>query len=143
MKMIRWEPFRDVMRTSDRLSRVFDDPFFRFFEEEGNIWSPAVDLFNEEDRVLVKAEVPGIDKNDLDIRVENNVLTITGEKKREKEIKDESAYRMERCYGKFSRSFSLPTPVNGDKVKASYKDGILEIELPKADEVKPRKIKIN
>jgi HSP20 family protein len=143
MKLIRWEPFGNAMRTSDPLSRMFDDPFFRFFKEEGNVWSPVVDLFNEEDRVLVKAEMPGIDKKELDIRVENNVLTITGEKKREKEIKDKNAYRMERCYGKFSRSFSLPAPVDGEKVKANYKDGILEIDLPKIEEVKPRKIKIN
>ncbi len=143
MKLIRWEPFRDVMRTSERLSRMFDDPFFRYFEEEGNMWSPAVDLFNEEDRILVKAEIPGIDKKNLDIHVENNVLTISGEKKRENEMKDENAYRMERCYGKFSRSFSLPTPVDSEKVKASYKDGILEIDLPKVEQVKPKRIKIN
>ena len=92
MKLIRWEPFRNVL---------FDEPFFRFFEEERNVWSPAVDLFNEEDRVLVKAELPGIDKKNLDIRVENNVLTITGEKKRVKEMKNDNAYRRERYYGKF------------------------------------------
>lgn len=143
MKLIRWEPFRDVMRTPDKLIRMFDDPFFRFFEEEGNIWSPAVDLFNEEERILVKAELPGIDRKDIDIHVENNVLTITGEKKRENEMKDGNAYKIERCYGKFSRSFSLPVPVDGEKVKASYNNGILEIDLPKLEEVKPKKIRIN
>ena len=143
MKLIRWEPFRDVMRTPDKLIRMFDDPFFRFFEEEGNIWSPAVDLFNEEERIFVKAELPGIDRKDIDIHVENNVLTITGEKKRENEMKDDNAYRIERCYGKFSRSFSLPVPVDGEKVKASYNNGILEIDLPKLEEVKPKKIRIN
>ena len=144
MRLVKWDPFRDLSATSRGMNRFFNEPLFKCFGDEGCLaWSPVVDIYNEDEKLIVKAEVPGLDKNDIDIRVENGVLTITGEKKREHEIEEENAYRLERCYGKFSRSFSLPLAIDAKKIEASYKDGILEVTLPKAEESKPKRITIS
>ncbi len=143
MAIMKWDPFRDLSRTTRGMNRFFNEPLFRFFDEEGYaMWSPSVDIYNEDDKLIVKAEMPGLNRDDIDIRVENGVLTITGEKKKEEEVKEENAYRLERCYGKFSRSFSLPMQVDTRNIKANYKDGILQISLPKAEESKPKRIDI-
>ncbi|UCD58800.1 MAG: Hsp20/alpha crystallin family protein, partial [Candidatus Hydrogenedentota bacterium] len=105
-------------------------------------WAPAVDVVEHDDKMVVKAELPGMTEKDVDISVEENVLTIKGEKKTEEEKKEKSYHRLERSYGMFQRSFILPTWVTPDKAKASFKDGVLEIELPKSEEVKPKQVKI-
>ena len=101
-----------------------------------------MDIVEQEDQLVLKAEIPGVDKDAIDIRVENGTFTLRGEKKQEKEVDSESAYRVERFYGAFSRSFVLPTTIDADRIKATYKDGVLEVTLPKAAEAKPRKIKV-
>jgi HSP20 family protein len=105
-------------------------------------WNPSVDIFENENDIVVKVEVPGMNAKDIDVRIENNVLMLKGERRFEKETKEENYHRVEREYGTFSRSFSLPTSVKEDKVMAEYKDGVLKIVLPKKEEVKPKSIKI-
>jgi HSP20 family protein len=105
-------------------------------------WAPPVDIFETEDKVVLKAELPGLRKEDIEIQVRDNTLTLKGEKKFEKEVKEESYHRVERAYGSFQRSFTLPSTIKQDAIEASFKDGILEISLPKAEEAKPKQIKI-
>ena len=147
MALVRWRPFRDLVSIQDEMNRVFNDSFGRVpsrFDTElsHSEWSPSVDISETKDEIVVKAEVPGMNKDDIKITLQDNVLTLKGERKQEKEEKDTNFYRMERYYGSFARSFSLPTVVQADKIKASYKDGILNITLPKTEEVKPKQIPI-
>jgi HSP20 family protein len=106
-------------------------------------WAPPVDIFERGDDLVIRTEIPGVDKNDIDIDVENNTLVIRGERKRDKEFEGKTAYRTERVYGKFVRSFSLPRTVDSSRISATYKDGVLELTLPKAEEAKPKRIEIN
>jgi HSP20 family protein len=119
-------------------------PFGRFLaEHDGECrWCPAVDISENGDNLFVDVEIPGMKKEDINISLENNVLSLQGEKKQEKEVKEENYHRWERNYGSFARSFELPVQVQSDKIKASYRNGVLHIELPKAEEVKPREIPI-
>jgi HSP20 family protein len=138
MKLVRWEPFgREFSSLADRLNRTFD------FEREsfGN-WYPPVDIYEDEEEVVLKAELPGMKKEDIDLRVENNILTLHGQRKQEKEVKEDGYFRSERAYGKFSRSFTLPTTVDVKKISASYKDGILTVQLPRLEESKPKQIDV-
>jgi HSP20 family protein len=139
----RWEPFRDFVTLQDRLSRLLNDPLARYPVTEGpGAWLPPVDIFEEADRVVLRAEIPGVGKDDIDVKVENGTITIRGEKKQEKQVDSENAYRLERFYGVFSRSFVLPTTIDPGTIKATYKDGVLEVVVPKAEEAKPRKIQV-
>ena len=150
MALVRWRPFRDLVSIQDEVNRLYNDFFGRVpsrFEGDWNAseWSPIVDISETKDDIVIKAEVPGLKKEDIKISLQDNILSLKGEKKQEKEEKEEkdtNYYRMERCYGSFTRSFNLPTTVQADKIKASYKDGILNITLPKAEEVKPKSIPI-
>jgi len=152
MALIPWrslrdfDPFEEWGTIQDRINRLFEETFGRYpvgkRESLERTWSPVVDIYEEKDNIIVKAELPGIKKEDVSIEIKNNVLTISGERKHEAEKKKENYHRIERYYGKFSRSFTLPETVQVDKVKASYKDGILEITLPKAEEAKPKSIPI-
>jgi HSP20 family protein len=149
MAIVRWEPFRDLMTVQDRMNRIFDDAFrgaARPGSEEdwalGGSWAPAVDIFENEGNLVLKAELPGIDPKDVDVRVENNVLTLRGERKFETEVKREQYHRVERAYGTFSRSFTLPNVVDTDKIKAEFKDGVLRVTLPQREEAKPKQISI-
>ncbi|MEE9263141.1 MAG: Hsp20/alpha crystallin family protein [Vicinamibacteria bacterium] len=137
MTLVRWNPWRDF----GSLARTFDRSFDRS-EDFSGIWSPPVDIFDNDGEIVLKAELPGLKKEDIDINVEDNLLTLRGERKREKEVNDKGVFRSERVYGSFSRSFTLPTTVTADKINASYKDGVLTISLPKAEEAKPRQIAI-
>jgi HSP20 family protein len=141
-----WDPFDEMAGMRDRISRLFDEHFgwFPATREEtlGRTWAPPVDIYEDKDNIIVKAELPGMKKDDLSIEVKKNVLTLTGERKHEEETKKENYHRIERSYGKFSRSFTLPDSVKVDKVKANYKDGVLEISLPKAEEAKAKAIPI-
>jgi len=152
--LTRWEPFGGIRRRGDvfgDLSRMQED-MNRFFDDffgehrrglaEG-AWLPAVDVSETEGEFVVRAELPGMDHEDIDINVQNNILTLKGEKKQEKKEENESFHRLERSYGSFSRSFTLPTGVSPDDIKASFKDGVLEVTMPKAEEVKAKRIAIS
>lgn len=143
MKLVRWEPFgSDFARMANRLNRAFDLRSEDRDQESLGNWNPPVDIFEEKDGLVLKAELPGMKKEDIEVRVENNVLTLQGERKRESETKEDGYHRSERAYGTFSRSFSLPTSVNTSKIGAEYKDGILSVSLPKAEEAKPKQIDV-
>jgi HSP20 family protein len=146
MAITRWRPFRDVVSIQDEMNKLFDDffgrPIIRTEWSEG-VWNPSVDVSEDKDNVIIKAEMPGMNKDDVKISIQDGVLTLKGEKRQEKEEKDKNYHRIERNYGSFCRSFQLPTSVKSDKVKASYKDGVLSIALPKTEEVKPKEIPIS
>ncbi|MCL5266803.1 MAG: Hsp20/alpha crystallin family protein [Bacteroidetes bacterium] len=138
-----WSPFRDLVNMQREIGRVFDN---LFSDTEGNLivsdWAPRVDVMEHQDSYTIKAELPGVSKNDVKITLHENVLSIRGEKKQEKEEKDANFHRVERSYGVFERQFALPTGVKSDKIDASYKDGILTITLPKVEEAKPKEIEV-
>jgi HSP20 family protein len=143
IKFSRWDPFRDMFAAQDRLGRFLSPDAGIATPLEGiGAWLPPVDVIEETERLVFRAEVPGVDRNDIDIKVENRTLVLRGEKKQEKDVTDESAHRVERYYGSFSRSFILPTTINADRISATYRDGVLEVVLPKAEEAKPRKIEV-
>lgn len=140
----RWDRSRELSTLQDRLNRLFHGSYPGSDEPlTASTFAPAVDVYEDEHQVSLKLEVPGVDEKDLDIRVENNTLTVTGERKFEKDEKEENFRRIERQYGSFTRTFTLPTTVDAEQVKASYDKGILKIALPKKAEAKPKQIKIN
>ena len=140
----RWEPYRDMLSIQNRLNRLIGDSVQAFSGPEGvGSWVPPVDVVEEPERLVFRAEIPGVAKEDIDIKLENGTLTLRGEKKMEREVEGETAHRVERFYGSFTRSFALPTTIDADKIQARYKDGVLELVLPKADAAKPRRIAIN
>ncbi len=146
MAIVRWDPFRDLVSLQDRMNRLFDESLRgRGGEDEwtlGGSWAPAVDIYEQEGDIVLKAELPGIDPKDVDIRVENNVLSLRGQRKFESDVKKESYHRVERAYGNFARSFTLPNLVDTEKIKAEYRDGVLSLTLPKKEEAKPRQIQV-
>ena len=143
MHLTRWDPVRDLISISNRLSRIAGDGDPRYSNEDTyGAWVPPVDIFEKNENLVLRVELPGVEKDDIDIRVENGVLTLGGQRRRDEEVTEENSYRLERSYGAFTRSFSLPTTVDAGKIVASYRDGILEVTLPKADAAKPKKIPI-
>ncbi len=147
MALIRWDPFREISTLQERMNRLFSEVARRspVAEEEmvQGAWVPPVDIFETGDSIVIKAELPGISKEDITLEVKENTLSIRGEKKFEKDVKEENYHRVERSYGAFQRAFSLPGTVQQDKVKAKFRDGILEVTLPKAEEAKPKQIKVD
>jgi len=142
--LARFEPFRNVTTLQDQLNRFFEDPLFRRANESAiTTWAPDVDIYEDGNQLVIKADLPDINEKDLDIQMENNMLTIRGERKFEKSVKEENYLRVERSYGAFSRSFSLPNTVNTEGIKAEYKNGVLTLMLPKREESKPKQIKIS
>ena len=138
----RWEPFRGSYDT--QLNRLFSDFFGRSTQEQNlTPWAPSVDIYEAGHELVVKADLPDIKPEDLDIRVENNILTIRGERKFEKKVDEKNYLRVERSYGSFARSFSLANTVNTEAIKADYKDGVLTLSIHKRDEAKPKQIKVN
>jgi HSP20 family protein len=145
MAIVRWEPFRDLSVASDPFSRVFGDMFSRFFEpgEHGlRAWTPAVDIYETDKDVVLKAEVAGVDPKDVEVRVEDGTLYLKGERKFQSEVKEENYHRVERGYGSFARSFPLPSSVDAGKATAEYGNGVLTLTLPKREESKAKTIKI-
>jgi len=127
-----------------QLNRLFTDFFGRAMQEQNlTTWAPAVDIYEGENELVVKADLPEVKPEDLDIRVENNILTIRGERKFEKKVDEKNYLRVERAYGSFARSFSLANTVNSEAIKADYKDGVLTLNIPKREEAKPKQIKVN
>jgi HSP20 family protein len=146
MAIVRWEPFRDMVasqREFDRLFREAFNPAVTEGELSTRTWAPPVDIYENGDNLVLKAELPGINADDVEIRVENNTLYLKGERKFEKEVKEQNYHRVERSYGTFTRTFSLPNSIDADKVTASFKDGVLTLTMPKKEEAKPKTIKVN
>ena len=139
----RFDPFRDLAVLHDRVNRLFGDAYGAREEGAFSNWVPAVDIFENENKELVlKAELPDIRKEDVSVTVENNTLTLSGERKFDGEVKKEHYHRLERSYGSFTRSFTMPRTVDPAGISADFKDGVLEIKVPKREESKPRQIKI-
>lgn len=145
MSITRWDPFQNLATLQDQVNRLFDSSFTSRRGDTSALttWAPPVDIYETENELVVKADLPDINPKDLDVRVENNMLTIRGERKFNEEVKEENYLRIERTYGAFSRSFSLPSTVSAEGIKAEYKNGVLTVELPKRAEAKPRQVKIN
>jgi HSP20 family protein len=139
----RWEPFRTTSGLESQVNRIFNELFDRSQESNLTSWAPAVDIFENEHELVVKADLPDVKPEDLDIRVENNILTIRGERKFEKKVDEKNYLRVERSYGSFARSFSLANTVNSEAIKADYKDGVLTLTIPKREEAKPKQIKVS
>jgi HSP20 family protein len=145
MAISRWDPFRDLNVLQDRMNRLFNDAGRGWKGDEPTAtttWSPAVDIFETEGEIVVKAELPGVERKDITLNLENNILTVRGERRFEKETKEENYHRIERAYGGFSRSFSIPATVDEEKIRADYKDGVLKIALPKKEQAKAKQIRI-
>jgi len=148
MAIVRWEPFRDLLTLQERMNRMFDESFRgRGTSEDewslGGSWAPAVDIYEHEGNIVLTAELPGVDPKDVEVRLENNVLTLRGERKWNGDVQRENYHRVERAYGSFTRSFTLPNVVDTEKIKADFKDGMLRLTLPKREEAKPKQISIN
>src|SRR5689334_986546 len=139
--LTRWDPFREFSTLQDRMNRLFRDSYATEGRDEAlttSTFAPAVDVYEDEHNVTLKVEVPGIDEKDIDVRIENNTLTVHGERKFEKEEREENFRRVERQYGSFSRSFTLPSSVDPGQVSADYEKGVLKIQLAKKVEAKPK-----
>ncbi len=147
MALAKWDPFEELREIQNAINRVFDDTLLRKPRRrrsgELTLWEPPIDIIETKDGYKITAELPGIDKNDVDISVSGNTLTIKAEKKQEKVEEGENYYLSERAYGLFQRQIAIPEGVETDKIKASFKNGVLEITLPKGEEAKPKKIKIS
>ncbi len=145
MSLVRWEPFRDLLSLQERMNRFYDQSLRTAAtpsEEQLGTWAPSVDIYETEKEIVLRADLPGIKLEDVDIRVENNVLTVRGERKFEKDVKQDSYHRVERVYGSFARTFTLPNTVNAEKIHATYEQGVLQILMPKREEARPKQIKI-
>jgi len=146
MGIVRWGSLRDLLTTQRELDRLFREAFSPVSGEtevSTRSWAPPVDIYETEEAIVLKAELPGIDPKDVEVRVEDNTLYLKGERKYEKEVKEQNYHRVERSYGSFARSFSLPNSIDAEKVKAEYKDGLLTLTMPKREEAKPKTIKID
>jgi HSP20 family protein len=148
--LTRWEPFREFATLQDRMNRLFRESYRESYNDAGrdeslttSTFAPPVDVYEDEHKVTLKIEVPGIEEKDIDVRVESNTLTVHGERKIEKEEKEENYRRVERQYGSFTRTFTLPQTVDAENVSANYEKGVLKITLPKKAEAKPKQIKVN
>lgn len=141
MTLMRWDPFRSMVNVRRELDRYFNE-----YEDDApthtSAWRPTVDIFETKDNLVMRAEIPGVEKKDVKINVENDLLTVSGEKKFSDEINKDNYHRIERCYGSFFRSFTLPTRVDRDRIEARYDNGVLEVIMPKKEEAKPKQIDI-
>lgn len=140
----RWEPFEGLSDIQTEMNRLFDGFFGRpaGFGGAERVWAPVVDMHETKDELIVACELPGVKEKEVHVSITDDLLTIKGERTRREEVTDEHHHRLERWYGKFERSIPLPMPVESDKVKATYRDGVLQIKLPKAEVVKPKEVKI-
>ena len=143
MTIVRWDPLQQLLAVSNRLNRTLnDDTYMPRTEDSFGTWTPPVDIFEKQDHLVIRAEIPGVQTKDMDLRLENGVLTLHGERKQDTEIREDTAHRVERVCGMFTRSFTLPTTVDATKITATYKDGILEVSVPKAETAKPKQVEI-
>ncbi len=147
MELIRWNPRREMFSVRHRMNRLMDDYFMPspYFRQENNPcdWNPSVDIYHEDNSIVLKAELPGVEKDHIHIDVKDRVLTLKGERSTDKEVKEDNYYRRERSFGKFERRFSLPDNVAADDINADFKDGILRIEIPKPAKEEPKQITVH
>ena len=146
MAIVRWDPFRDLITIQDRMNKLFEQTLARTRGDDEVVapsaWSPSVDIYETAEAIVLTAELPGLKREDIEIQLRDSTLTLKGERKFEREVKDENYLRIERSYGAFQRAFSLPTVVQQDKIKAVFRDGVLEVTMPKAEEAKPKQVKV-
>ncbi len=147
MELVKWNPVRDMFSLRNRINSMFDDFFLpsSSVESEWGLgsWNPRADVYDDKDSIVIKAELPGVDKKNIHVDVKDRVLTLSGERSEEKKVKEDNYYRRERTFGRFERSFTLPGEIDPDKIKADFKDGVLKIEIPKPEEQKPKQITIH
>jgi HSP20 family protein len=147
MNLIRRNPVGEMTAMQNRINRMFNSPYWLTGRMDDDTdmggWNPAVDLYEKDDHFVIKAELPGVDKKDIAIDLKDRVLTLSGERSCENEVKEANYYRRERSYGKFQRAFTLPADVDSDKIKAEFKNGLLQIEVPKPEEQKPKQVTIH
>ncbi len=142
-QLVRWDPFREIASLRDEMDRLFDSMVGRYAPDRlETFWSPALDIEETDSAIIVRAELPGMKKEDIKVSITGDQLTISGERRHEAEEKGRTFHRIERAYGKFQRSLILPADIQADKVKASYKDGVLELNMPKSEKAKSREITI-
>ncbi len=140
----RWDTYSGLSGLQEQMNRLFESTFPRRADNSAlTTWAPAVDIYETENELVVKADLPEVNEKDIDVRVENNTLTVRGERKFEEKTEKDNYLRVERTYGSFSRSFSLPNTVNNEAIKADYKNGVLTVTLPKRAESKPKQVKVN
>lgn len=144
MAIVRYNPFRDLRAMQEQMSHLLDMAWSRESGEElrEGVWQPSVDIFETEEAVVIKAELPGIEQKDIEVKIEDNTLVLRGERKHEEEVTKENYHRVERYYGSFQRSFSLPNAIDQEKVKATCDKGVLTVILPKKEEKKPKQITV-
>src|ERR687894_382775 len=145
MSIVRYDPFRDLRSLQDEVNRLFSTNLGRNFGDEGiarGAWTPTVDIYENKDQIVLEAELPGMNREDFELTVENNVLTLRGERRFEKKEETDNYHRVERAYGSFARSFTLPQTVSSENATAEYKNGVLRVALQKREEVKARRIEI-
>jgi HSP20 family protein len=147
MQLIKWNPARDLFSLRHNMNGLFDDFFYpsrRTVENDGLWnWNPAVDIYEEADNIVVKAEIPGMDKDQITVDVKDRVLTLKGERSEDKEVNEERYFKRERTYGRFERAFTLPADVKTEEIKAEYKDGVLKVLVPKPEVQKPKQITVH
>lgn len=145
MTITRYDPFRDLRNLQEEVNRLFTGTAGRSFDDEGiarGAWSPSVDIYENKDQIVLEAELPGMNRDDFDLTVENNVITLRGERRFEKKEDTDNYHRVERAYGSFTRSFTLPNTVTGEGASADYRNGVLRVTLPKREETKARRIEV-
>ncbi len=146
MALVRWQPYGAVASLQDSINRLFSDAFPRTLIDDDTTlgsWKPVVDIYDRQESIVIHAELPGVTKDNVSIEVKDNILTLKGERTDTKEVSEEKYFRKERVFGSFHRAFTLPATINPESIKASFKDGVLEIEIPKPEEQKPKQIRIN
>ena len=148
MNLVRWNPRREMESWEGPFNRFFNEAFFSAAGVDGGEsnhfnWKPSVDIYDHDDAIVIKAELPGVDKKDIEVDLKDHVLTLKGERSYENEVKEENYYHKERTFGKFHRAFSLPADLDSDKIKADFKDGVLRIDIQKPEEKKPKKISVH
>jgi len=147
MTIVKWDPFRNVAALQDRINRMFEDSFAQSGRRDDGIsaytWKPNVDIYEVEDGIIIKADLPGVKREDVSVEVKDNLLTLKGIRLEESDLGDQCYYCQERGFGPFNRTFTLQFNVRPEKIKASFKNGVLEVSVPEPEEEKPRKIRVN
>ena len=146
MTVVRYDPFRDLRTLQEEVNRLFSTNLSRSFGDEGigrGAWAPSVDIYENKDQIVLEAELPGMKQEDFDLSIENNVITLRGERKFEKTDETDNYHRVERSYGSFTRSFTLPQTVSAEEARAEYSNGVLRVTLPKREEAKSRRIEVS
>ena len=145
MTITRYDPFRDLRNIQEEVNRLFTGNVGRTFDDEGmarGSWNPSVDIYENKDQIVLEAELPGMNREDFDLSIENNVITLRGERRFEKKEDADNYHRVERAYGSFTRSFTLPNSVSGEGANAEYRNGVLRVTIPKREETKARRIEV-